>query len=92
MSAEKSDYKIDDDLNLRGEVCPYTFVKSKLVIEKMDINQVLKITVDNSESASNVPRSLELEGHEVLVIEKEGRSTWNIIVRKVADPNDNKDS
>jgi TusA-related sulfurtransferase len=84
MSVEKEGAHVDGELNLRGEVCPYTFVKSKLALEKMEGDQVLKITVDNSESASNVPRSLELEGHRVLGVDREEKSVWNIIVKKVS--------
>ncbi len=73
---------IDRDLDLKGEVCPYTFVKSKLALEQMDTGQVLRITVDNSESASNVPRSLELEGHEVIEVEQVSPSVWDIVVKK----------
>ena len=76
---------IDQDLDLKGEVCPYTFVKSKLALEQMPVNQVLKITVDNSESASNVPRSLELEGHEVVDVHQVEPVVWNIIVRKMTE-------
>jgi TusA-related sulfurtransferase len=72
---------VDRHLDLKGEVCPYTFVKSKLAIEQMEAGQILKVTVDNSESASNVPRSLELEGHEVLEVELERPSVWNIVVK-----------
>jgi len=28
-------FKIDKELNIKGEVCPYTFVKSKLAIEEL---------------------------------------------------------
>ena len=73
----------DKTLNLRGEVCPYTFVKSKLELEMMDIGQVLKIIVDNSESAANVPRSLSLDGQEVHSVEKiKKASAWEILVTK----------
>jgi TusA-related sulfurtransferase len=87
MSPEKESVHVDRELNLRGEVCPYTFVKSKqskLALEKMEGDQILKITVDNSESASNVPRSLELEGHAVLEVDREEKSVWNIIVKKIS--------
>jgi len=80
MSAEIA---VDRKLDLQGEVCPYTFVKSKLELEVMEIGQVLRIIVDNNESASNVPRSLALEGHEVHSVEKEGgTSNWHILVTK----------
>lgn len=78
-----ADIAADRELDLKGEVCPYTFVKSKLELEVMEIGQVLQITVDNNESASNVPRSLALEGHEVHSVEKEpDTANWQIVVTK----------
>ncbi|MFW6387995.1 MAG: sulfurtransferase TusA family protein, partial [bacterium] len=71
-----------DELNLENEVCPYTFVKSKLALEKLDAGEVLKIHLGNSESASNVPRSLDLEGHEVVSVDKPGASHWVVTVRR----------
>lgn len=75
-----SEVSIDRELDLSGEVCPYTFVKSKLALEELEPGQVLRIIVDNSESASNVPRSLSLEGHEIVSLDQ-GRGTWLITVR-----------
>ena len=75
-----SDVQIDRDLDLSGEVCPYTFVKSKLALEELDAGQILRIIVDNSESASNVPKSLELEGHEIMSLDQ-AKGTWRITVR-----------
>ena len=73
---------VDRELDLQGEVCPYTWVKSKLVLEQLDGGQLLRVLVDNSESASNVPRSMELEGHEVLSVEPAEPRGWHITVRK----------
>ncbi len=72
----------DRELDLHGEVCPYTFVRSKLALEEMAAGQVLAITVDNSESASNVPRSLSLEGHDVLAVDRLAGIGWRIAVKK----------
>ncbi len=69
-------------VSAEGAVCPYTFVKSKLAPKGIDPGRILKITVDNSESASNVPRSPELERHEVLEVILESRSVWSISVEK----------
>ena len=60
----------------------FTFVKSKLALEEMAAGQVLEVTVDNSESASNVPRSIELEGHEIVGVSRQVASSWRIVVRK----------
>jgi tRNA 2-thiouridine synthesizing protein A len=73
---------IDKDLNLQGEVCPYTFVKSKLALEIMQPGQVLRVIVDNDESAANVPRSMQNEGHHVLGVTKLNTKDWQIIVQK----------
>ena len=77
-----ADIQIDKELDLSGEVCPYTFVKSKLALEDLDPGQVLRVTVDNSESASNVPKSLSLEGHEIVSLDQ-AANTWKITVRNV---------
>ncbi len=74
--------KVDHQLDLKGEVCPFTFVKSKLAIEMMAADQVLQVTVDNSESAHNVPRSLTNEGHQVMSVEKVNDTDWHITVQK----------
>jgi len=73
---------VDRELDLHGEVCPYTFVRSKLALEEMASGQVLSIIVDNSESASNVPRSLALEGHDVLTVDRVSGTGWRITVKK----------
>lgn len=72
----------DEELNLRGEVCPYTFVKSKLALEEMESGQLLRVIVDNAESAENVPRSLKSEGHGVLEVVQIAEREWAIVVRK----------
>lgn len=74
--------RVDEELNLHGEVCPYTFVKSKLALEDMEPGQILRVIVDNPESAENVPRSLANEGNEVLSVGQAGGGSWSILVRK----------
>jgi len=76
--------RIDEELDLRGEVCPYTFVKSKLAIEEMEENQVLRITLDHQPAVVNVPRSLTNEGHEVLDVTQVGPMLWTLTVKKKA--------
>ncbi len=73
---------IDKELNLQGEACPYTFVKSKLALEVMQPGQVLRVIVDNDESASNVPRSMQNEGHGVIGVKRLNGKDWQIIVQK----------
>jgi tRNA 2-thiouridine synthesizing protein A len=48
----------------------------------MQPGQVLRVTVDNDESAANVPRSMQNEGHDVLGVTKLNDKDWQIVVRK----------
>ena len=74
--------KADKTLDIRGQVCPLTFVRSKLAIEKMALGEVLEIIVDHQPAAENVPRSMEREGQSVLGVEQTGEAEWHLFVRK----------
>jgi TusA-related sulfurtransferase len=73
---------VDAELDLKGEICPYTFVKSKLELEEMELGQVLRVVVDHRPAVENVPRSMKNEGQEVLAIEQVNDTDWEIIIRK----------
>ncbi len=73
----------DKELDIRGDVCPFTFVKSKLALEQMEIGQVLRVIVDYKPSAESVPKSMKEEGQEVLAVNQIGENTWEILIRKV---------
>ncbi|MBK3333096.1 sulfurtransferase TusA family protein [Persephonella atlantica] len=75
--------KIDRELDLKGEVCPFTFVKSKLIIEQMEPGQVLKVILDYKPSVENVPKSMREEGQEVLEVKQIGENLWEVLIRKV---------
>ena len=70
------------EADLRGEVCPYTFVKTKLLLEDMNPGEVLKVIFDHQPAKENVPRSLKNEGHEVLAVEDINDVEFYILVKK----------
>jgi len=71
-----------DVLDLRGEVCPYTFVKTKLKMEDMESGEQLTILIDDSEAMANVSRSLKSEGHKILELKAVSEAIWQIVVIK----------
>jgi TusA-related sulfurtransferase len=73
----------DRELDIRGEVCPFTFVKSKLMLEQMELGQVLRVILDYPPSVESVPKSMREEGQEVLAINQLDNNTWEILIRKV---------
>ena len=68
MTDEKQqvDMSADAELDLRGVICPYNFVKTKLKLETMGAGQVLAVILDGGEPIRNVPRSVSEDGHTVL--------------------------
>lgn len=81
----QKEIEIDKELNIKGEVCPYTFVKTKLALETMDLGQVLRVIVDHLPATENIPRSLKGEGNEVLDVRQINETDWQIIARKGKD-------
>jgi tRNA 2-thiouridine synthesizing protein A len=73
---------VTEELDLRGEVCPYTFVKTKLRLEELDSGQDLIILLDDPEATANVSRSLRNEGHEILDLKVISGEVWQIVVKK----------
>ncbi len=73
---------VDRELDIRGEVCPYTFVKTRLALEEMQAGQVLRVLVDYEPATKNVPRSVSLQGDQVLSVQACGVSQWAITVKK----------
>ena len=62
-----ADYFID----ITQEVCPMTFVKTRLQIERMNSGEMLEIRLLGDEPLKNVPDSLTELGHRVIKIERE---------------------
>lgn len=75
--------KIDQMLDLKGVACPLNFVKTKLKLEEMEINQVLEVILDDGEPIQMVPRSAKEEGHQILKVEKIGEKHYRVLIRKM---------
>ena len=71
-------------LNLCGEICPFTFVRTKLALEALPIGAALRVIVDHEPATRNLPRSAGEWGQEVLGVTALGGSpaTWAIYLRK----------
>ncbi|MEW8977246.1 MAG: sulfurtransferase TusA family protein [Symbiobacterium sp.] len=72
----------DRILDLRGDVCPITFAKTKIALEEMAVGQVLLVRLDYEPATRNVPRSAQLCGDEVLAVRAVGEGEWEVVIRK----------
>jgi TusA-related sulfurtransferase len=80
-----TDLRADAELDLRGVICPYNFVKTKLKLETMEGGQVLAVILDPGDPIRNVPRSVSDDGHTVLSQERMhgGLSApYRVLIRK----------
>lgn len=69
-------------LDLVGEICPFTFVRTKLALEALPIGGELRVIVDHEPALHNVPRSAREWGQEVLGTEALDDHRWAIDLRK----------
>ena len=63
--------KIAHFIDITAEVCPMTFVKTRLLIEKMRPGETAEIRMIGKEPVENVPASVEELGHKVLCLKRE---------------------
>ncbi len=73
-------------LDITAEVCPMTFVRTKLRLEQMADGEVLTIRLRGGEPLDNVPRALKDHGHEILRLAPAEGNVHELVVRKVARP------
>ncbi|MCW5699461.1 MAG: sulfurtransferase TusA family protein [Rhodospirillales bacterium] len=70
----KSQINANFFLDITNELCPMTFVRTKLLIERMKSGETAEIRLKGTEPLTRVPRSLVEMGHIVLAIEPEDQS------------------
>jgi tRNA 2-thiouridine synthesizing protein A len=74
----------DAELDLRGVICPYNFVKTKLKLEAMEQGQILSVLLDDGDPIRNVPLSVSNEGHTVLSQDRVDES-YRVRIRRRED-------
>ena len=72
------------ELDLRGVICPYNFVKTKLKLESMLPGEILAVILDDGEPIHNVTQSVSNEGHIILYQEPCGPS-FRVLIKKRTD-------
>jgi TusA-related sulfurtransferase len=75
-------------LDISAEVCPLTFVKTKLLLENMAAGEVACIRLGSGEPLDNLPRTLRDQGHSVLDLrpEQPDGTIYRLLVRKAGGP------
>jgi tRNA 2-thiouridine synthesizing protein A len=75
-------HEVTRSVDITREVCPMTYVRTKLALEALEVGAVLEVWLTGDEPLKNVPRNAREEGHEVLVLEPRGDGTHRLLLRK----------
>ena len=69
-------------LDITGELCPMTFVRVRLALDRLTPGTLLQVRLAGEEPALNVPRTLVEQGHTVLSQSEGPEGTMTLLVRK----------
>jgi len=76
------DKNIIKEIDLLDEVCPMTFVKTKLAIEQLNPGERIKVIFNSQEAKTNVPKSLSEVNHKIIIIKNIDKEKFYIIIEK----------
>ena len=74
----------DARIDITAEVCPMTFVRTKIALERLPPGGVLEVRLKGEEPLRNVPQSARELGHTVLGLEPLDDGTWRLLLRREA--------
>ena len=80
---KKAEYSLD----ITNDVCPITMVKTKLLLEDMQVGEIVTIRLNSGEPLDNIPRTLRDQGHDILELEPEaaGSTVHRLVAKKGSD-------
>jgi TusA-related sulfurtransferase len=72
----------DREIDITGELCPMTFVRTRLALDRMQAGETLLVRLRGEEPLRNVPRTAREQGHEVLSLQTAADGTSLLLLRR----------
>jgi tRNA 2-thiouridine synthesizing protein A len=72
----------DRDLDITRDLCPMTFVKTRIALDRLAAGQTLLVRLKGEEPLRNVPRTATEQGHTVLDRREQSDGTTLLLLRK----------
>jgi tRNA 2-thiouridine synthesizing protein A len=72
----------DRELDITGEMCPMTFVRTRLALDRMRPGETLLVRLRGEEPLRNVPRTAREQGHAVLSLETGADGVSVLLLRR----------
>ncbi len=82
MSGELDAPTADRVLDITGEVCPMTFVRTRLALDRMTPGETLLVLLRGEEPVRNVPRTAVEQGHAVLSMATDQAGITRLLLRR----------
>ena len=82
MNTENVPAEADRILDITGEVCPMTFVRTRLALDAMAPGQTLLVLLRGDEPRRNVPRTAAEQGHAVLAQDTDAAGVTRLMLRR----------
>jgi TusA-related sulfurtransferase len=72
----------DQRLDITGETCPMTFVRTRLALDRLAPGQTLLVLTRGEEPRRNLPRTASEQGHIVLGQQETAAGITELLLRK----------
>lgn len=85
MSIEEKDH-ILKKLDIRGKMCPMTFVYTKLALEDMKSGELLEVILDFPSALKNIPENCKQQNLAEVINIKElesAKKTWALLLVRI---------
>ena len=73
---------VDRELDITRDLCPMTFVRTRLALDRMAPGQTLRVTLKGEEPLRNVPRTATEQGHAVLSLDTGPDGVSVLVIRR----------
>jgi TusA-related sulfurtransferase len=73
---------ITREIDITGDVCPMTFVRTRLALDKLAPGETLLVRLKGEEPLRNVPRTATEQGHKVLSQETDSSGVSVLLIRR----------
>lgn len=73
---------VDQHLDITREVCPMTYVRTRLALDRLIPGQILMVRLSGDEPRRNVPRTATEQGHVVISQNDNSDGTTDVLLRR----------
>jgi TusA-related sulfurtransferase len=70
------------EIDITNDICPMTYVRTRLALDKMAPGQTLLVRLKGQEPLQNVPRTATEQGHKVLSLTTDPDGVSCLLIRR----------